>query len=133
MLRARRPLLISRRRDLLRRGIVLAFLALLCQTVLAFLALSAEAEAGTSTGSVAICGMKMPGDASGGARGHGSHAAPDCPICQAVHLASHLVPPAPVMLAPLAIPPSWRALPANTSHQPRRLSQPQQARGPPPV
>jgi hypothetical protein len=56
------------------------------------------------------------------------HAMPDCPVCQAFHLAGHILPPAPIALASPDYAANWRpgpvaaAAPAAVSshaHQPR--------------
>jgi hypothetical protein len=132
MSRRRQPPTPDRRLPM-RRGVVLALLALLSQALVAFLPMPAEAQGIGQAGSMAICGMKLQDGT--GAAGHekSSHAPPDCPVCQSAHLAASLVPPAPIGVVGLGPAPGWRALPERAGGHPRLHAQPQQARAPPSV
>jgi hypothetical protein len=125
------PFSLKNRLLLLRRGVVLALLALVSQTILTILPATAEAQA--RPGGIAICGMAMPGDQGSHGGKSVPHSMPDCPVCQAFHLAANLVPPAPPPTIFERRVHGWRALPVTAVEPARFDFQPQQARAPPSV
>ena len=119
----------SSRLERLRRGVVLALLALFSQTVVALLPMPAMESGPERT---VLCGT-ADGQGSGKPQPTKApaHSLPDCLACQAVHLGANLVPAAPIAVAAQESGPGWRPAPMVAAALLAVVFRPHQARAPP--
>lgn len=119
------------RLERLRRGVVLALLALFSQTIIALLPMPAMAIGGDG---VVLCSGTDGGLPAAPRPGKAApHTTPACPVCLAGHLAVSLLPPGPMAVIAHHVGAAWRPVATVDAAPPVDLSlRPQQARAPPP-